>query len=63
MNLRQILPSLLMKKKAEDLNEGRLLIVYKDGSSVRAETENGQNTYVWRNEEWHPMKSRMETSK
>lgn len=41
---------------ASDLNEGRVLYAYLDGTSVRMETENGADPYVWRGGKWIPMK-------
>lgn len=45
-----------MRKEAVKLKEGPLLIVYKDGNSIRCETEKGEDPYVWRNNKWHCMR-------
>jgi hypothetical protein len=47
-----------MRKAAACLKEGPLLIVYKDGNTVRCETEKGEDPYVWRKGRWCKMKSR-----
>lgn len=44
-----------MKKAAACLGEGRLIYVYRDGKSIRAETEHGDDPYVWRGNKWRRM--------
>lgn len=52
---KEIKPTEEMVKKAKELNEGKILIVYKDYNSIRMETEEGLVTYVWRNNNWKEM--------
>jgi len=42
-----ILPSRMLDA-AEALHEGDILIAYKDGSTIRMETAEGIDPYVWR---------------
>jgi hypothetical protein len=44
-----------MKSAAKALNEGELLIVYRDGNTIRCETEYGDDPYVWRDDRWAVM--------
>ena len=46
----------VMRKAAERLREGSLLVVYKDGNRIRCETERGDDPYVWRKGRWNKMK-------
>jgi len=45
-----------MLLKARALKEGKILSVYEDRGVIRMETEEGENTYVWRNNTWREMK-------
>lgn len=44
-----------MLEAARLLNEGPVLIVYRDGTAVRMETEQGEDPYIWRGSTWVPM--------
>lgn len=44
------------KRAAEELNEGDVIFFYKDATSLRIETEDGEDPYVWRNGNWVKMK-------
>ena len=44
------------KKAAENLKEGAILAAYRDDNSIRMETKNGENPYVWRENNWRAMK-------
>ena len=44
------------KRAAEELNEGDVIFLYKDKTSLRMETEDGEDPYVWRNNNWIAMK-------
>lgn len=46
----------LMQEKAKALKEGKILIVYKDGTCIRMETERGVDPYVWRKGNWRKMR-------
>jgi hypothetical protein len=48
----------VMLKEAETLGEGQVLISYLDGTSIRMETEEGEDPYVWRQDHWQPMSPR-----
>lgn len=52
---KEIKPTEAMVKKAKELSEGEILIVYKDHNSIRMETEEGLSTYVWRDNNWRRM--------
>jgi len=53
--MKQIKPTKEMVKAAKALGMGKILIVYKDHSNVRMETElNGP--YVWRGGRWKLMR-------
>jgi len=54
--MKEVRPTKKMSEKAKALNEGRILIVYKDGHAIRMETENGDDPYVWRDNEWRRMR-------
>jgi len=43
------------KTKARALNEGAILIAYRDGSVLRMETAKGVDPYVWRENQWRAM--------
>lgn len=49
-------PTKEMIDAAKKLHTGRLIFVYKDGNTIRAETENGLDPYVWRNGQWRAMR-------
>lgn len=44
-----------MINEAVKLGTGKILCAYRDGTSVRLETENGENPYVWRDGRWREM--------
>ena len=44
------------QQAAIKLNEGKVIFSYKDGNTIRMETENGEDPYVWRNGEWRRMR-------
>lgn len=56
VSFQEMSPSKLMEKEAEKLKEGMILIVYKDHSAIRMETEFGEDPFVWRNNSWRRMK-------
>lgn len=49
-------PTPEMQKAAEQLGQGPLLVVYRDGNAIRCETEHGFDPYVWRDGTWRPMR-------
>ncbi len=44
-----------MLEAAKLLEEGPVLIVYRDGNAIRMETEQGEDPYVWRDSAWTAM--------
>jgi hypothetical protein len=46
-SFQEMSPSKLMEKEAEKLKEGKILIIYKDHSAIRMETEFGEDPFVW----------------
>ncbi len=51
----EIRPTRAMVEAAARLNEGPILIVYRDGSAIRMETDQGDDPYVWRGGAWARM--------
>lgn len=52
----EIKPTAEMIEAAKKLGTGSIIYCYQDGTSIRMETEDGNDPYVWRNNEWRPMK-------
>lgn len=48
-------PSSEMIEAAAKLNEGPIMIVYRDYNTIRMETEKGEDTFVWRGGKWKRM--------
>jgi len=46
--MKEIQPTDEMKQAATLLRQGPLIYVYLDGQAIRAETEFGEDPYVWR---------------
>ena len=42
-------------KAAVALNEGEVLCAYRDGNTIRMETKEGEDPFVWRNGKWRRM--------
>lgn len=55
-NFEAINPTKEMIKAASLLNEGPVILWYKDGSQIRMETREGDDPYVWRGGKWVRMK-------
>jgi hypothetical protein len=57
INMQQIksIPA-IMQQQAKQLNSGQILFVYRDGQSIRLETEFARDPYVWRNNTWRRMR-------
>lgn len=51
-------PTAEMVKAAEVLNEGSILVVYRDGTAIRMETVEGEAPFVWRENHWQRMRIR-----
>jgi hypothetical protein len=55
MAIHEIQPSAAMLEAAEIAGIGKLVFVYQDGTTIRAETEIGADPYVWRDGQWRRM--------
>lgn len=49
-------PTREMVIRADELNEGGIMIVYKDHNAIRMETMDGEDPFVWRNSNWRRMR-------
>lgn len=58
-SMEEINPTKEMVQAAQALNEGPVVVLYKDGNTIRMETRDGDDPYVWRDNKWHPMKNWM----
>lgn len=54
--MNEINPTVEMIQQAGLLNEGPILIVYKDDNAIRMETRDGNDPYVWRGGKWCRMR-------
>lgn len=54
--MEKINPTVEMVKQAEFLNQGPILIVYKDDNAIRMETDTGNDPYIWRGGKWCRMR-------
>lgn len=55
-DIQEIEPTEEMVEAARLLKTGKIIYCYRDGTSIRMETENGRDPYVWRDNEWRPMR-------
>ena len=51
----EMTPTAAMVDAARNAKLGELLVVYRDGTNIRAETDNGKDPFVWRGGRWQPM--------